>query len=516
MKDKLRELDELREKLKLGGGVERVLEQKRKGKLTARERLEKLLDPGSFIEIGEFITHRCKDFGMASKVALGDGVIVGYGTIGGRGVLVYSQDFTFMGGSVGEMHALKIAKLYDLALKLGLPVIGLNDSGGARIQEGVDSLKGYGEIFYRNVLASGVVPQIVAILGPAAGGAVYSPALADFIVMVKDISYMFLTGPKVVKAALGEEVTPQELGGAEVHCKRSGVAHFLASNEEEAFSLMKRLLSYLPSNNMEDPPRAEVDDDPEREDPELDGLVPDDPLEPYDIKEIIRRVLDRGTFLEVQEFFAPNAVIGFGRLNGYVVGIVANQPNFMAGSLDINSSDKIARFVMFCDAFNIPIITFVDVPGFMPGTFQEHSGVIRHGAKIVYAYSTSTVPKITVIIRKAYGGGYIAMGSKHLGADFVLAWPTAEIAVMGPKGAVEIIYKRELTSAKDREEAIHKFVREYRERFANPYVAASRGYIDKVIKPRETRPTLTKLLNILISKRDLRPRIPKKHGIMPV
>jgi len=516
MEDKLRRLDELREKLKLGGGLEYLERQRRSGKLTARERIERLLDPGSFVEMDEFVTHRCKEFGMEKKVALGDGVVTGYGTVDGRGVLVYSQDFTFMGGSVGEMHALKIARLYELALKLGLPVIGLNDSGGARIQEGVDSLKGYGEIFYRNVLASGVVPQIVAILGPAAGGAVYSPALADFIVMVKGISYMFLTGPKVVKAALGEDVSPQELGGAEVHCSKSGVAHFLASTEDEAFLLIRRLLSYLPSNNMEDPPRAEAFDDPSREDPSLDGLVPSDPLQPYDMKEVINRVLDSGSFLEVHERFAPNAIVGFGRLDGYTVGVVANQPNFMAGSLDIDASDKIARFVLFCDAFNIPILTFVDVPGFMPGTYQEHSGVIRHGAKIVYAYSVSTVPKITVIVRKAYGGGYIAMGSKHLGADFVLAWPNAEVAVMGPEGAVEIVYKREISSSLSPEEAFKRFVKEYRERLANPYVAASRGYVDKVIKPRETRPVLAKLLNMLMTKRDLRPKVPKKHGIMPV
>ncbi len=513
--DPFKRLEELRQKSLLGGGPNYIARQHSSGKLTARERMELLLDPGSFIEFDEFVMHRCTDFGMDKKRYLGDGVITGFGKINGRVVAVYAQDFTVIGGSVGEMHAKKICQLYDVALQLGVPVIGLNDSGGARIQEGVDSLKGYGEIFHRNVLASGVIPQIVAIMGPCAGGAVYSPALADFIIMTKK-SFMFITGPKVVKAATGEEVSFEELGGAEVHASMSGVAHFMSETDEEALLLIRHLLSYLPSNNMEDPPIVESDDDPERMDYELDDLVPLDPMEPYDMYMIIEHIVDRGSFLEVHKFFAPNVIVGFARLNGMPVGIVANQPKVYAGALDINSSDKISRFVLFCDAFNIPIITFVDVPGFLPGTFQEHNGVIRHGAKIIYAYSQATVPKITVIVRKAYGGGYIALGSKHLRADFVVAWPTAEIAVMGPEGAVEIIYKRELAKAENREELIKKFVKQYRERFANPYFATSRGYVDKVIVPHETRPLLIKLLELLSSKRALQPKVPKKHGIMPV
>jgi len=516
MKDVFKTLFELREKAKLGGGEEYIKKQHSAGKLTARERLELLLDKGSFIELDEFVVHRCREFGMEKRVALGDGVIVGFGKIDGRLVAIYAQDFTFMGGSVGEMHALKIARLYELALKIGVPVIGLNDSGGARIQEGVDSLRGYGEIFYRNVLASGVIPQIVAIMGPCAGGAVYSPALADFIFMIRKTSYMFITGPKVVKAALGEEVTFEELGGAEVHAKLSGVAHFICEDEEETLEKIRRLISYLPSNNMDDPPLVDTGDDPERMDEELDEIIPEDPIKPYDVREVIERVVDVNTFFEVQENFAPNAIVGFARLNGMTVGIVANQPLVYGGSLDINSADKISRFVRFCDAFNIPIITFVDVPGFIPGTNQEHGGVIRHGAKIIYAYSEATVPKLTVILRKAYGGGYIAMGSKHLGADIVLAWPIAEIAVMGPQGAIEIIYKREIAKAPNPQELIEKFTRDYREKFANPYVAANRGYVDKVIMPHETRPILIKMLKMLSTKRDLIPKVPKKHGVMPV
>ncbi len=510
-----KKLEELRQKCLLGGGPERIAKQHASGKLTARERLELLLDEDSFIELEEFVTHRCIDFDMSKRVYLGDGVITGIGKIDGRTVAVYAQDFTVIGGSVGEMHAKKISQLYDLAMKLGIPVIGLNDSGGARIQEGVDSLKGYGEIFYRNVLASGVIPQIVAIMGPCAGGAVYSPALADFIIMTQK-SFMFITGPKVVKAATGEEVTFEELGGAEIHTSYSGVAHFMTNDDKEALLLIRRLLSYLPSNNMEDPPVIDTLDNPERMDYELDDIIPSDPSEPYDMHEIIHRVLDKGSFLEVHKDFAPNVIVGFGRLNGMSVGIVANQPKVYAGALDINSSDKIARFVLFCDAFNIPVITFVDVPGFLPGTFQEHNGVIRHGAKIIYAYSLATVPKITVIVRKAYGGGYIALGSKHLRADLVFAWPSAEIAVMGPEGAVEIIYKKVLASAEDPQELVKKFVREYRKKFANPYFAASRGYIDKVIMPHETRPLLIRALEALSSKRELQPKMPKKHSIMPV
>ena len=511
---KIEILRKLREESKKGGGLDRIERQHKQGKLTARERIDLLLDPDSFIEFDEFVLHRATEFGMSERKYLGDGVVTGIGLIDGRPVAVYAQDFTVMGGSVGEMHAMKITKLLDLALELGIPVIGLNDSGGARIQEGVDSLKGYGELFYRNVLASGVIPQIIAIMGPCAGGAVYSPALSDFIIMTKK-SFMFITGPKVVKAATGEEVTYEELGGPQVHAYYSGVAHFVAENDEDALNLIRKLLSYLPSNNMEDPPIIKSEDDPERMDYELDDIVPEDPESPYDMYDVIVRILDKDSFLEVHKFFAPNAIVGFGRLDGIPVGIVANQPKVLAGALDVNASDKIARFVLFCDAFNIPVITFVDVPGFLPGTAQEQAGIIRHGAKIIYAYSVSTVPKITVIVRKAYGGGYIAMSSRHLGADFVVAWPTAEIAVMGPQGAVEIIYKREIAKAENPEELVKKFTMEYREKFANPYVAASRGYIDKVIEPHETRPLLIKMLKILLSKRPLKPRVPKKHGVMP-
>ena len=484
-------------------------------KLTVHERLSLLLDPDSFIPIGRYVLHRAIGFGMESRKAYGDGVIAGLGTVEGRRIAVYAQDFTFMGGSVGEMHASKIARTIETAVKLGIPVIGLNDSGGARIQEGVDSLKGYGEIFYRNVMASGVVPQIVAIMGPCAGGAVYSPALADFIIMTRK-SYMFITGPKVVKASIGEEISTEELGGADIHASRSGVAHFIVNDDREAISLIKRLLSYLPSNNAEDPPFKDLGDDPYREDPVLDNIVPDDPLKPYDVREIIMRVFDTGSFLEVHANFAQSAVVGFARLGGHGICVVANQPAVMAGSLDIDSSDKISRFVSFCDAFNFPIITLVDVPGFLPGSFQEHHGVIRHGAKIIYAYADATVPKITVILRKAYGGAYIAMGSKHLGADYVLAWPTAEIAVMGPEGAIEIIYKRELQSAENPEELAKAFAEKYRNEIANPYVPASRGYVDDVIIPRETRTYLYKLLSFLLDKRERHPRPPRKHGLPPV
>ncbi|ABL77566.1 acyl-CoA carboxylase subunit beta [Thermofilum pendens] len=485
------------------------------GRLTAHERLERLLDKGSFVPIARFIQHRATGFGMESRKVFGDGVVAGLGSIDGRRVAVYAQDFSFMGGSVGEMHAYKIARTIETALKLGIPVIGLNDSGGARIQEGVDSLKGYGEIFYRNVMASGVIPQIVAIMGPAAGGAVYSPALADFIVMTKK-SYMFITGPKVVKASIGEDVTFEELGGAEIHATKSGVAHFLAEDDDHAIRIIKALLSYLPSNNTEDPPYAETGDDPFREDSELDGLVPEDPVKPYDVKEVINRVFDKGSFLEVHAHFATNAVVGFARLGGFPVCVVANQPAVSAGCLDIDSSDKIARFVTFCDSFNFPIITFVDVPGFLPGTYQEHGGVIRHGAKIIYAYADATTPKITVILRKAYGGAYIAMGSKHLGADYVLAWPTAEIAVMGPREAIEIIYKRELEKAANPEELAKEFEEKYRKEITTPYFAASRGYVDDIVFPRETRSYIYKALMFLRDKREKHPRPPRKHGVPPV
>ncbi len=516
MRREIEELRKIRERLKEGGGLEKIEAQHRKGKLTARERLELILDEDSIVEFNEFVTHRCTLFGMDKRKVLGDGVVTVFGTIDGRPVLVYAQDFTFMGGSVGEMHAKKIAEVYRLALKIGVPVIGLIDSGGARIQEGVDSLKGYGEIFYLNVLASGVIPQISAIVGPAAGGAVYSPALQDFIFMVRGISYMFLTGPKVVKAALGETVTFQELGGADIHGSKSGVAHFVVDSEKELYSEIRKLLSYLPLNNMDYPPVIESDDDPERRETYLDTIVPTEPLEPYNIYEVIEGIFDLGSFMEVHKDFAPNAVVGFARLDGIPVGVVANQPTVYAGCLDIDSSDKIARFVMFCNAFNIPIVTLVDVPGFLPGTHQEHGGVIRHGAKIVYAYSIATVPKLTVILRKAYGGGYIAMCSSHLGADIVLAWPTAEIAVMGPEGAAEIIYKRELKESKDKASLLEKLIREYRDEIANPYVAASRGYVNSIIEPSETRPTLIRLLKFLMNKREPLRRPPKKHGIPPL
>ena len=514
LNDKISELLEKRKKTEIGD-PSRIEKIKQQGKLTVKERLELLVDPGTFIYIGRYVQHRAIGFGMEKKKAYGDGVVAGIGSVNGRRAAIYLQDFSFMGGSVGEMHASKIARTIEMAIKLGIPVIGINDSGGARIQEGVDSLKGYGEIFYRNVMASGVVPQIVAIMGPCAGGAVYSPALADFIIMTKK-SFMFITGPKVVKAAIGEEVTFEELGGAEIHASRSGVAHFVVEDDKQAIELIKTLLSYLPSNNLEDPPYVKTGDDPYREDEILNNIIPDDPIKPYDVRDIINRVFDGGSFLEVHQHFAPNAVVGFARLGGYPVCVVANQPAVMAGSLDIDSSDKISRFVRFCDAFNFPIMTFVDVPGFLPGTHQEHGGVIRHGAKIIYAYSEATVPKMTVILRKAYGGAYIAMGSKHLGADYVLAWPTAEIAVMGPEGAIEIIYRKEIAATDNPQELVKKFAEQYRKEIANPYVPASRGYVDDVIVPSETRTILYNTLTYLLDKREKQPRPPRKHGIPPV
>ena len=520
IRPEIQKLREMREKAKLGGGPEAIEKQHQKGKLTARERIELLLDPNTFVEIDMFVTHRATEFGMEKRKALGDGVVTGFGKVNGRKVFVIAQDFTFMGGSLGEMHAAKIVKTMKMALSVGAPVIFLNDSGGARIQEGVDSLKGYGEIFYMNVMASGVIPQIAAIMGPCAGGAVYSPALMDFIVMVRKTSFMYITGPRVVKAAIGEEVDHFQLGGAEVHATKSGMAHFIAEDDKHAIELIKKLLSYLPSNNMEDPPRIPTGDDPERRDYELDNIVPEDPNKSYDMYEIIKRVVDKDTFFEVHALWAKNAIVGFARLNGYTVGIVANNPAYMAGVLDIDSSDKIARFVRFCDAFNIPIITFVDVPGYLPGTRQEHGGIIRHGAKVLYAYSEATVPKLTVIVRKAYGGAYIAMASRHLGADYVVAWPTAEIAVMGPEGAAEVIFRKELEKAKtpeERQQLLEKLTKEYRNKLANPYVAAARGYIDDVIEPNETRPKLIKALELFMTKREVRVRVPpKKHGNMPV
>jgi acetyl-CoA carboxylase carboxyltransferase component len=511
---KIQKLHELRQQATLGGGQKRIDQQHAKGKLIARERINLLLDEGSFREIDTFVTHRATGFGIEEKKFLADSVVTGWGTIDGRLVYVFSQDFTVFGGSLSEVHAEKVTKIMDLAMKNGAPVIGLNDSGGARIQEGVVSLAGYAYIFLRNVLASGVVPQISVIMGPCAGGAVYSPAMTDFIVMVKDTSHMFITGPGVIKAVTREEVTFEELGGAMTHNTKSGVAHFAAEDEEDALLLVRQMVSYMPQNNLEDPPFVPTADPPDRMEPELDTLVPDSPTKPYDIKDVIRRVVDDGEFLEVHEHWARNIVIGFARLGGFAVGILANQPAVLAGVLDIDSSTKGARFVRFLDAFNIPIITFEDVPGFLPGVNQEHGGIIRNGAKLLYAYCEATVPKITIITRKAYGGAYDVMSSKHIRGDISYAWPSAEIAVMGPDGAVNIIFRHELAAAADPEARKAELVAEYREQFANPYVAAARGYIDDVIEPHETRPCLIEALQMLQNKRDSNP--PKKHGNIPL
>jgi acetyl-CoA carboxylase carboxyltransferase component len=513
LKKKIDELHELRERSLLGGGKARIDEQHSKGKLTARERLELLLDPGSFTEIDRFAVSQFEYSGTENRKILGDGVVTGHGTIDGRPVCVFAHDFTVFGGSLGESFAMKVCKVMDQALKAGVPIIGLNDSGGARIQEGVVSLGGYAEIFYRNVLASGVIPQISAILGPCAGGAVYSPALTDFVVMVDKTSYMFVTGPDVVRSVLNEEVSFEGLGGATVHSQTSGVSHFLAPDEPSGLQLVKAVLSYLPQNNLEDPPVLRTGDDPNRMDYELSSIVPSDPDRPYDMKELVTRVMDTGSFLEVQSLWAPNIVVGFGRLDGRTVGIVANQPKYFAGALDNNSSIKAGRFIRFCDAFNIPIVTFVDVPGFLPGIDQEHSGIIRNGSKLLYAYCEATVPKLTVIVRKAYGGAYDVLGSKHIRADFNVAWPTAEIAVMGPEGAVRIIYRKEIARSKD-PTTVQKSLENYRKEFANPYIAAGRGYIDDVIEPQETRPRLIRALEASLNKRELQP--PKKHGNIPL
>ncbi len=513
------ELEAARQKIGLGGGPQAIEKQHQAGKLTARERLEVLLDPGSFVELDAFVLHRATDFEMDKRKAPGDGVVAGFGKIDGRPVCVYAQDFTVMGGSIGETHAQKINAAIDLALKMGAPVIGLNDSGGARIQEGVASLHAIGEMFARNVAASGVVPQIVAIMGPCAGGAVYSPALMDFIFMVEKTSYMFITGPRVVKTVTGEEVSNEDLGGPRAQAALSGVAHFISEDDKSLLQSIRTLIGYLPSNSLEDPPTVESADDPERVDKSLDEIVPVDTSKGYDIRSLIDRIFDLNSFFEVQALFAPNAVVGFARLAGQTVGIVANQPKVLAGTLDIDSADKIARFVRFCDCFNTPLITFVDVPGYMPGTKQEHGGIIRHGAKILHAYAEATVPKISVVVRKAYGGAYIAMCSKSLGADFVFAYPTAEIAVMGPEGAVEIVYRKELEAAppESKAELSSQLEREYRSKFANPWVAASRGYINSVIAPSETRPALVKTLRFLSSgKRPLTAKLPRKHGNIPL
>jgi len=511
---KLEQLQNLRETARQGGGADRVEVQHKGGKLTARERLELLLDKGSFRETDMFVAHRTHDFGLQERKYLGDSVVTGWGTVDGRLVYVFSQDFTVFGGSLGEVHAEKICKIMDMATRNGAPLIGLNDSGGARIQEGVVSLGGYADIFLRNTLASGVIPQISAIMGPCAGGAVYSPALTDFIFMVRESSYMFVTGPDVVRSVVHEEVDFEALGGAEVHASTSGVCHYVADSEADALFMIRVLLSYLPQNNMEDPPLRATNDDRLRTEEALDSIIPDDPSKPYDIREVIRLVVDDGGFFEVHEKFAQNIVIGFGRLGGHSVGLVANRPDVLAGVLDINASDKAARFVRFCDAFNIPIVTFVDVPGFLPGTAQEHGGIIRHGAKLLYAYCEATVPKITVITRKAYGGAYDVMSSKHIRGDLNLAWPTAEIAVMGPEGAVNIIFRKELAEAENPEQRRAELVQDYREKFANPYISASRGYLDDVIEPRYTRPRLINALEMLSNKRDSNPA--KKHGNIPL
>lgn len=499
---------------RLGGGEERIAAQHKRGRLTARERIDLLLDKGSFREFDAFAVHRTNDFGLDQQKYLGDSVVTGWGTIEGRLVFVFSQDFTVFGGSLGEVHAEKVCKLMDMALKSGAPVIGLNDSGGARIQEGVVSLGGYADIFLKNTLASGVIPQLSAIMGPCAGGAVYSPALTDFIFMVRNSSYMFVTGPEVVKAVTHEEVTFEDLGGATVHSETSGVCHVATDTEADTLYLLRKLLSYLPQNNMEDPPYVIPNDDPLRMSEALDSLVPEDPSEPYDIKDAIHLIVDEGQFFEIHENYAQNIVVGFARLGGHSIGIIANQPAVLAGVLDINSSDKAARFVRFCDSFNIPILTFVDVPGFLPGTGQEHGGIIRHGAKLLFAYCEATVPKLTVVTRKAYGGAYDVMSSKHIRGDVNLAWPTAEIAVMGPEGAVNIIFRKELAQSQDVEKRRAELVSEYREKFANPYIAASRGFIDDVIEPRETRPRLVNALEMIANKRDANPA--KKHGNIPL
>ena len=512
--DSIKELQEKRTKLEGMGGEKAVQKQHGRGKLTARERLNLLFDPGSFKELDLFVRHRSVNFDMPKTEIPSDGVIVGYGLVEGRTVFAFSQDFTARAGTLGEMQAKKICKVMDLALKAGAPVVGIDDSGGARIQEGVDALCGYGEIFFRNSAASGVIPQITAIMGPTAGGAVYSPAMTDWIFMVKNTSYMFITGPDVIRAVTGEEITQEELGGAMTHNAKSGVAQFACESDEDAIESIKELLSFLPSNNMEDPPLVEAEDDPLRTDPALDEIIPDDPRKSYDMKDVIRSVVDDGHFFEPHEHYALNMIVCFARLNGRVIGIIANQPKHMAGCLDVNASDKATRFIRFCDAFNISILTIVDVPGYLPGRDQEWSGIIRHGAKLLWCYSEATVPKLTLITRKAYGGAYIAMCSRHLGADFVFSWPAAEIAVMGAEGAANIIHRREIKGAEDPKAKREEKIEEYQKLFSNPYIAASRGYVDAVIEPRNTRSSLISALEAMVNKRETRP--PKKHGNIPV
>ncbi|HPP86482.1 MAG TPA: carboxyl transferase domain-containing protein [bacterium] len=510
---KIEELKAKRKKILEMGGIEKIEKRKKTGKLTARDRIEYLLDENTFNEIDAFIKHRSQDFDMDKTEAPADGVITGYGSINGRKVFVYSQDFTVIGGSLGEMHAKKICKILDMALSYGCPVVGINDSGGARIQEGIDSLAGYGEIFFRNTKASGVIPQILAVMGPCAGGAVYSPAIMDFIFMVNKTAQMFVTGPQVIKAVTGEDVTINELGGAITHNTKSGVAHFIAPDEYSCLDMIKQIFEFIPSNNLDDPP-FEYQDEFYYEIPELNEILPDESNKSYDMKNIILKIIDDSDFMEVQQHFAQTIIVGFAKIAGRSIGIIANQPKINAGVLDYNSSDKASRFIRFCDAFNIPLITFTDVPGYLPGVYQEHNGIIRHGAKLLYAYSEATVPKINIIIRKAYGGAYIAMSSKHLGADFVYAWPTAEIAVMGPDGAANIIFKNEISASENPIEMRKQKIAEYTEKFANPYVAAARGYVDDVIEPKDTRNKIISALKIARSKREYRPT--RKHGNIPL
>ncbi len=512
--DPHRTLADLERRAELGGGQARLDKQHAAGKLTARERIDALFDPGTFEELDKLVTHRCTDFGMDAQIVPGDGVVAGHGLVDGRQVFAFAQDFTVFGGSLSETNAAKIVKIMDLAMKLGSPIVGLNDSGGARIQEGVMSLGGYADIFLRNTLASGVVPQISAIMGPCAGGAVYSPAITDFTVMVKQTSYMFVTGPDVIKTVTHEDVTKEDLGGAMTHNATSGVAHFAVDDDRECIGLIRELLSFMPSNNLDDPPRGAPTDAPDRQDEALDSIVPASPNQPYDMLDVIHSVVDDRYFVEVHQHYARNILVGFARLDGRPIGVVANQPAVLAGTLDIDASVKGARFVRFCDAFNIPLVTFEDVPGFLPGTVQEYGGIIRHGAKLLFAFAEATVPKVTVITRKAYGGAYCVMSSKHIRTDFNYAWPMAEIAVMGPEGAVNILYKRELDAAGDPAAARAEKVAEFREKFANPYIAAARGFVDEVIHPRETRPKLITALRNLQNKRDKNP--PKKHGNIPL
>jgi methylmalonyl-CoA decarboxylase subunit alpha len=514
VEDKIKELKKREEKISQMGGSKAVEKLHEKGKLSARERLNLLFDPATFREIDMFVTHRCTNFNMTEVDIPSDGVVTGHGQVNGRHVFAFAQDFTSRAGSLGEMHAKKICKVMDLALKAGVPFVGINDSGGARIQEGVDSLSGYGGIFFRNSACSGVIPQISAIMGPTAGGAVYSPAMTDFIFMVKNTSYMFITGPEVIKAVTGEEITFEDLGGAMAHNEKSGVAHFACESDEDAINQIKKLLSYIPSNNMEDPPLVDTGDDPKRTDPALDAIIPDNPNQSYDIKDVIRSIVDNGEIFEPHEYYGTNIVVCFARLNGRSIGIIANQPKVLAGCLEINASDKATRFIRFCDAFNVPILTIADVPGYLPGSEQEWGGIIRHGAKLLWCYSEATVPKLLLITRKDYGGAYIAMSSSHLGADMAFAWPSAEIAVMGAEGAANIIHRKEINSADDPVAKRSEKVAEYTELFSNPYCAANRGYIDAVIVPSETRPRLIEALEIMCTKRELRP--PKKHGNIPM